>query len=117
MAKLIGAEVFCTVGTTSKKQLLMELGIPDDHIFSSRDLTFAHGIMRMTGGKGVDVAVNSLAGEALRRTFEIMAPFGRFVEVGKRDILGNTGLEMLPFLKNITFGCVNIEVSSTGKCM
>ena len=67
--------------------------------------------MRMTNGKGVNVILNSLSGEALRRTWECTAMFGRFVSVGKEDILGNSGLEMSPFLRNITFFGVNTEVS------
>ena len=90
---------------------MAEYDIPADHIFNSRDLAFAKGIMRMTHNKGVDVILNSLAGDALRKTWECIAQFGRFIEVGKKDILGNTGLEMSPFLRNVTFACVNIEVS------
>ncbi|KAJ0331973.1 hypothetical protein KNSL1_013783, partial [Colletotrichum chrysophilum] len=57
LAQLAGAEVFATVGSLDKRDLLVKTyGIPADHIFSSRDLSFARGIMRMTGGKGVDVA-------------------------------------------------------------
>lgn len=114
IAQHIGAEIFVTVGSTAKEQLLIsEYGIPIDHIFNSRDLSFDKGIMRMTKGRGVDVILNSLSGEALRRTWECTAMFGRFVEVGKRDILGNTGLEMNPFLRNITFIGINTEVSNT----
>jgi NAD(P)-dependent dehydrogenase (short-subunit alcohol dehydrogenase family) len=63
----------------------------------------------MTNSRGVDVVLNSLSGEALRKTWECIAAFGRFVDVGKRDIFGNTGLEMSPFLHNVTFAGVNLE--------
>ena len=113
LAKHIGAEIFVTAGSAEKRHLLMEeYGIPADHIFNSRDVAFAQGIMRMTNGKGVDVVLNSLAGEALRKTWECTSSYGRFIEVGKKDILANSGLEMGPFLRNVTFGGVNIEVSS-----
>lgn len=61
-------------------------GLFEDHVFNSRDFTLAKGIKRMTGGRGVDVVLKSLAGEALRQTWLCVAPFGRFVEVGKRSI-------------------------------
>ncbi|KAL9113104.1 MAG: hypothetical protein Q9227_002716 [Pyrenula ochraceoflavens] len=110
IAQHIGAEIFVTVGSTAKEQLLVsEYGIPADHIFNSRDLSFAKNVMRMTKGRGCDVILNSLSGEALRRTWECTAMFGRFVEVGKRDLLGNSGLEMNPFLRNITFIGVHTE--------
>lgn len=109
LAKHIGAEIFATVGTEEKKQLIIDnYGIPDDHIFYSRDLSFAKGIMRMTGEKGVDVVLNSLAGEALRQTWYCLAFCGRFIELGKKDIVGNTGLDMEPFMRNVTFSSVNL---------
>lgn len=84
-------------------------GIPEDHIFSSRDSSFHAGVMRMTKGKGVDVILNSLAGELLRLTWMCIADFGRFIEVGKRDIVENTGLEMAPFYRQVTFASVNVD--------
>ena len=111
MAQWLGAKVYATVGSNYKKQLLMDrYGIPAERIFSSRDLSFAKGIMRATEGKGVDVVVNSLAGEALRASWDCISAFGRFIELGKRDILNNAGLEMGPFLRHATFSCVNLEI-------
>lgn len=114
LAKLIGADIYTTVGTEEKVELLVELyGIERDHIFSSRTTGFAKGIKRMTKGQGVDVIINSLAGEGLRRSWDCIAPFGRFIEIGKRDIyapgvrpLG--GLPMFPFSKNVMFASVDL---------
>ncbi len=87
LAQHIGADIYVTVSSSAKKQFLIDTyGLSEDHVFNSRDLTFAKGVKRMTGGRGVDVVLNSLAGEALRQTWLCVAPFGRFVEVGKRDI-------------------------------
>lgn len=109
LAKHLGAEVFATVSSLEKKKLLQEeYGIPEDHIFSSRDLSFAAGVMRMTNGKGVDVVVNSLAGEALRASFNCMAWFGRFIEIGKRDIMANGKMDMFPFSRCATFTAVDL---------
>lgn len=110
LAKVRGAEVFATVGSVEKRDLLMNTyGIPQDHILSSRDLTFAQGIKRLTKGRGVDVAVNSLSGDALRATWECMAPFGRFVEVGKIDIYSSARLNMAVFKNNVSFEFVDIS--------
>ncbi|MCJ1384009.1 hypothetical protein MMC17_007124 [Xylographa soralifera] len=109
IAQHIGAEIYATVGNEDKKQLIMEqYHIQEDHIFCSRNLDFAKGIKRMTKGKGVDVVLNSLAGEALRETWHCIARFGRFLELGKKDIFGNTGLDMAPFIRNATFTSVNL---------
>ena len=87
LAQYLGAEVFATVSSEQKKRLLMEhYNIAEDHIFNSRDDSFAKGVMRMTKEKGVDVVLNSLAGEALRKSWHCIARFGRFIEMGQKDI-------------------------------
>lgn len=104
-----GLEIFTTVGSIAKKELLMErYGIPEDHIFSSRDATFARGIRRMTNGRGVNVVLNSVFGELLRQSWHLVADFGRFVEIGKRDIIANTGLDMEPFIRGVSFIAFNL---------
>ncbi|KAF6826616.1 polyketide synthase [Colletotrichum plurivorum] len=109
IAQRKGAEIFATVGSDEKKQLIMDqYGIPEDHIFSSRDTSFAKAVMRATNGQGVDVVLNSLAGEALRLSWHCLAKFGRFLEIGKADLFANTGLDMKPFLDNKSYIGVNL---------
>ncbi|KAI9721406.1 MAG: Type I Iterative PKS [Chrysothrix sp. TS-e1954] len=109
LAKMVGATVYATVGTVEKKKLVCETyGIPEDHIFSSRDVNFKTTIMRMTGRKGVDMVLNSLTGEALKASWDCVADFGRFMEIGKRDLQSNSYLEMQPFLRNISYTGVDI---------
>ncbi|XXG94164.1 hypothetical protein Hte_000416 [Hypoxylon texense] len=110
IAKMVGAEVFATVGLPDKKRLLMEqFGVPEDHIFSSRSTNFAQGIMRVTRGAGLDVVLNSLAGDALVASLDCVAPLGRFVEIGKADIMANSGLPMAALAKNISFCVVDLH--------
>ena len=104
LALMIGAEVFATVGSSFKKDLLIrEYKIQEDHIFYSRNNSFAQGIQYMTKGRGVDVIINSLAGDALLATWSCIASYGRFVEIGKADILANSSLPMNMFHKNVSF--------------
>ena len=104
LAQSLGAKIFATVGHVDKKAVLMQTyGIPEDCIFYSRDTSFAQGILDATNDTGVDVALSSLAGEQLRATWQCMAPFGRFVEIGKRDIMTNTNLQMGPFERSVSF--------------
>lgn len=111
LAQMIGAEVFATVGNELKKDFLMQnFGIDSDHIFYSRDTSFKAGIMRMTDNQGVDVVLNSLAGSMLQTTLECLTAFGRFIEIGKRDIVENTRMEMAPFARNIIFASVDLAV-------
>ncbi|KAI0403402.1 hypothetical protein F4802DRAFT_599203 [Xylaria palmicola] len=110
-----GAEIFVTVGYEEKKDLLMELfGIPATHIFYSRNPSFAQGVMRATGGRGVDVVLNSLSGDKLVASWECIAPYGRFVEIGKMDIRSNASLPMAYFAKNVSFCAVDLyHISQT----
>lgn len=110
IAQLYGAEIYATVGSDEKRALLRETyGISDEHIFNSRSLAFASGIGAMTNGRGVDVIINSLAGEALRSTWEeCLAPLGRFIEIGKKDIMSLGQLPMATFAKNVTFASVDL---------
>ena len=104
IAQFLGATVFATVSSQSKKQLLMhEYGVMEAHIFYSRDTTFAKGVQRMTKGRGVDVVINSLAGESLVASWECIASYGRFVEIGMKDIMSNSNLPMFSFRKNASF--------------
>ncbi|KAK6216060.1 hypothetical protein LQW54_003834 [Pestalotiopsis sp. IQ-011] len=110
IAQMVGAEVFATVGYDSKKQLLIDLyNIPADHIFYSRDVSFAKGVLRMTDGRGVDVVLNSLFGEGLIASWECVAPYGRFIEIGKADIDANSALPMKHFANNVMFAAVDLR--------
>ncbi|KAI0119053.1 hypothetical protein F4814DRAFT_458445 [Daldinia grandis] len=110
LSKLLGAEVFATVGYDEKKQLLIDkFDMPADHIFYSRDLSFSQGVLRMTQGRGVDVVLNSLAGEGLKASWDCIAPYGRFVEIGKADIIANSSLPMANFARNVGFIAVDIH--------
>lgn len=99
-----------TVSSAEKRSIMTKYGIAGDHIFDSRNLSFAKGIKRMTAGKGLDVVINTLAHEALRETWTCISPFGRFIQLDRKDILANNGLDMKHFLSNVSFSSVNIQV-------
>ncbi|OHF03816.1 KR domain-containing protein [Colletotrichum orchidophilum] len=111
LAQLRGAKIFVTVGSQTKRELVKQLfGISDDQIFNSRDDTFAEDVLHATGGRGLDVVLNSLGGELLRQSWECIAPFGRFIDIGKADIIANNTLPMGPFNRNVTFSAVDLVV-------
>ncbi|KAF2258097.1 reducing polyketide synthase [Lojkania enalia] len=106
----LGLVVYATVGTDDKRELIMEqYGIPEENIFHSRDSSFVKGIKRTTGGRGVDCVLNSLSGELLRVSFDCLATFGTFIEIGLRDITNNMRLDMRPFSKSTTFTFINMH--------
>ncbi|GGU97460.1 type I polyketide synthase [Streptomyces albospinus] len=106
-ARMCGARVIATAGTPAKRELLRHLDV--DHVLDSRSLEFASGVMEATDGQGVDVIINSLAGEAITRSLELLRPGGRFIELGKRDIYENKPLLLRPFRNNIAFFGVDLS--------
>jgi hypothetical protein len=89
--------------------------LPSSHIFSSGSTTFKDGIMRLTGGKGVDVVLNSLSGEQLKTSFECVAMFGRFVEIGKSDIYQRSNLSLAHFDRGISLTAVDFVLINNGR--
>ncbi|KAJ5548829.1 hypothetical protein N7513_006063 [Penicillium frequentans] len=109
LAQLVGAEVFATAGTPEKRAFITsKYGIPADHVFSSRDASFVPKLMSITSGRGVDVVLNSLSGQLLQETFNCLAPFGHFVEIGKFDMERNNHLEMVPFTRVASFSSIDL---------
>ncbi|KFY44312.1 hypothetical protein V494_01542 [Pseudogymnoascus sp. VKM F-4513 (FW-928)] len=109
VAQMLGANIIATVGSQPKRDLLIEkFGLRDDQIFNSRDDSFVRGVMKVTNGRGVDVALNSLAGKLLHATWKCIAPFGRFIEIGKRDIHENSKIGMDQFRTSVSFASVDL---------
>lgn len=109
IAQMVGANIIATVGSQSKRDLLKsKFSLHDNQISSSRDDSFLGDVMKWTNGRGVDVALNSLAGELLHATWRCICPFGRFIEIGKRDIHENAKIDMDPFRRNVTFASVDL---------
>lgn len=97
IAKMIGAEIFCTVSTQEKVDFVRHtFNIPRNRILYFRDTSFLSDILRETNGRGVDVVLNSLSGELLHASWSCVAQFGTMVEIGKRDLMGHGTLSMKP---------------------
>ncbi|MET9968463.1 SDR family NAD(P)-dependent oxidoreductase, partial [Streptomyces sp. NPDC006356] len=102
-----GAHVIATAGTETKRNLLRSLGAR--HVLDSRSLDFVPRVLELTEGRGVDIVVNSLSGEAITHGLDLLRPNGRFVELGKRDIFLNNTLPMRPFDRSLTFIGFNLD--------
>jgi acyl transferase domain-containing protein len=84
IAKRAGAEIIATAGSEAKRAFLRGLGIR--HVYSSRTIAFSDQVLEATAGRGVDVVLNSLAGDFIPASVAALARGGRFLEIGKRDI-------------------------------
>ncbi len=106
IARQRGAVIFATAGTGEKRAYLKRLGAA--YTMDSHTLDFAQEVMEYTGGRGVDVVLNSLAGEAIPRSLSVLATGGRFLEIGKRDIYADSQIGLLPFQRNLSFFAVDL---------
>lgn len=107
LAQLVGAEVFATAGNPEKRAFLQYIGVK--HVMDSRSLAFAEEIMQRTGGKGVDIVLNSLPGEYIPKSLAVLAPHGRFLEIGKMDIYLNRTLDLFPFSNSLSYFAIDMD--------
>jgi polyketide synthase 5 len=110
IARAAGAEIYATAGSEQRRQLLRDMGI--EHVYDSRTVEFADRIRHDTGGYGVDIVLNSVTGAAQLAGIKLLALGGRFVEIGKRDIYGDTKLGLFPFRRNLAFWGVDLGLMS-----
>ncbi len=106
-AKHCGATIIATAGSEVKRAFLRLAGA--DHVLDSRDLAFADAVRAITLGQGVDVVLNSLSGEAMERSLEVLKPFGRFLELGKRDFYLNRRLHLRPMRQNVSYFAIDVD--------
>lgn len=107
LARQVGAEIHATAGSELKRDFLRGLGVK--HVYDSRSTAFAAEIMQATGGEGVDVVLNSLAGEAIPLSLSLLRDDGRFLEIGKRDIYEDMQIGLSSFKRGLSF--VHIDIA------
>ena len=112
IARARGAKVIATASTTEKRRLLTMLGA--DHVLDSRSLDFAKDTLDVTDQAGVDVVLNSLFGDAMERSISLLKPFGRFLELGKRDYFADSKIGLRPFRRNVSY--FGIDADQLLKC-
>ncbi|KAI0881953.1 putative polyketide synthase [Annulohypoxylon maeteangense] len=110
LAKHLGVtKIYATAGSQEKRDLLQrEHGIPAEHIFSSRDASFAPAVLAATGGRGVDVVLNSLPGPLLQASLSAIAPLGYLIEIGKGEIEANSLVALESFSRGISFTSLDV---------
>jgi acyl transferase domain-containing protein/NADPH:quinone reductase-like Zn-dependent oxidoreductase/acyl carrier protein/short-subunit dehydrogenase len=112
IAHHLGAEVIASAGSPAKRALLETLGVK--HVIDSRRGDFADAVMTLTNRRGVDCVLNALAGEAIPMGLSCLAEFGRFVEIGKRDIYQNSRIPLWPLRRNASFHVVAMDAVFSG---
>jgi acyl transferase domain-containing protein/acyl carrier protein len=106
LAQHAGAEIFATAGSPEKREFLKGLGIR--HVMDSRSLAFAEEVIEATAGQGVDIILNSLVGEAMAKSLALLKPFGRFLEIGKKDIYQDSRIGLGGFKNNLSYFAIDL---------
>ena len=112
IAHHLGCEVIATAGNGVKRTLLETLGVK--HVIDSRRGDFVDAVMNLTNRRGVDVVINALAAEAIPMGMACLAEFGRFIEIGKRDIYQNSRIPLWPLRRNASFHVVAMDAVFAG---
>lgn len=107
LAQKAGAEIYATAGSEEKRNYLRSLGIK--YVYDSRKADFADKILQDTAGKGVDIVLNSLSGKGIIQSVRCLAPFGRFIEIGKADIYKDSKLALKRFGNNLSYFAVDLD--------
>ncbi|MGI9385439.1 MAG: SDR family NAD(P)-dependent oxidoreductase [Methyloligellaceae bacterium] len=106
LAEQAGAEIFATAGSAEKRAELAARSVR--HVMDSRSLAFCDEILAATEGRGVDVVLNALPGAYVDKSLACLAPYGRFIELGKRDVHGDRPLGLKALKANISFHVVDL---------
>ncbi|HRH56313.1 MAG TPA: SDR family NAD(P)-dependent oxidoreductase [Chitinophagales bacterium] len=107
IAKYYGAEIFATAGNEDKRAYLRSLGI--QHIYNSRNIDFYDEILNDTNCEGVDIVLNSLTGDAMYKSMQLLKNFGRFVEIGKKDVYEDSKIGLHVFQNSLSYHMVDLE--------
>lgn len=107
VAKLLGLRIFATAGSHPKREYVRSLGV--EHVMDSRGGLFADEIRNLSGGRGVDMVLSALAGRGIDEGLASLAPYGRFVEIGKRDLVENRRVGLNVFLANRSYVVLDIN--------
>ena len=106
VARLRGARIIATAGTPEKREFLTRHGIA--HVLCSRSLAFAEEVLAITQGCGVDVVLNALSGDFIEKGLACLAPYGRFLELGKRDVYADSALGLRRLAHNASLHVIDV---------
>jgi acyl transferase domain-containing protein/NADPH:quinone reductase-like Zn-dependent oxidoreductase/acyl carrier protein len=106
ISKILGLEIYTTVGTEDKKNKLLEQGIK--YVFNSRSHGWKNELLSVNKN-GVNAVLNSLAGKHIQLSLEALSSEGWLLEIGKMDIYNNNKIELNMFKNNIGYRAIDID--------
>lgn len=110
LCQYIGAHVICTVGSNEKREFLNKTYGCTQFANSHSTEEWKLDVLKLTNGQGVDIVLNSLKGDAIQAGLECLKTGGRFIEIGKVDILNHSKLNMNLLLRDLSFLSVQLDI-------
>ncbi len=107
IAKHVGAHIYTTAGSETKREQLLGMGA--EGAFDSHSYDWYEDLMIATDGEGVDVVLNSLAGRHIELCLDALRPGGWHCEIGKTDIYADNSMRMRMFRKNLRFAAIDVD--------
>lgn len=107
LAQLAGAEVFATAGSREKINFLSQMGV--HHPIPYHEADFAQEVMRLTNNAGVDVVIDIVGGEMLRKGLGLLAPEGRYIEFAVFGLQTSKEINLSKLINNQTFFSINAK--------
>ncbi|WP_191498849.1 SDR family NAD(P)-dependent oxidoreductase, partial [Mycobacterium simulans] len=109
IATMIGARIYATARSQAQRDLLSGLDV--EYVGDSDGVAFVEEILNLTDGAGIDVVLNSLPGEAIRAGMQLLAPGGRFIELGKTDVCADTSIGLAALARSASLSVVDIDLN------
>lgn len=106
LAQHYGGEIYATAGSRHKLDYLRRLGV--HHTINYEETDFESEVMRFTGGRGVDVVINTLPGEALQKGLNCLSPGGRYIEIAMTALKSARSVDLSVLSSNQTFYSINL---------
>lgn len=103
-----GINVFTTCSSKKRQFLKDKFGLTDQQIGDSRSPSFRDLVMEQTKGRGVDCVLNSLSGEMLDASLDVVKPHGHFCEIGKYDLMNDTKIGIRCFAENVSYHAIDL---------
>ncbi|AUM64933.1 polyketide synthase [Brevibacillus laterosporus] len=101
LAKHYGADIYATASSEHKLEYVKQMGV--SHAINYMESDFEQEISRLTNGKGVDVVINTLSGDAIQKGLGCLARGGRYIEIAMTALKSARDIDLSILNNNQSF--------------
>lgn len=101
ICRLANARIFVVTKSETDRNLLRTLDLSSEQIITGEDESVIKQVKRLNGGRGVDIVFScgSVNANISRECWRSIAPYGRYIEFGRKNALQRRVLDILPLNK------------------